>query len=504
MITLDPAESTAENAQSAQGVPRHTARGTPTDNVGTREGGKEPREIGNKLAAEDDAMSRNGALASPHVRDSLELVYQDAQVTRYEVVVAAGWPRSSEKAANPRQPLRENVPPQPYREGLGSYLPLRPLEPLVTVHVGQTGTWYLMWDKRSVWFKVIGTPPMPEHPGLKDLVTPLREWFACFDTPIRLSSDGRLEFTLTVIANSLENDGMRHECPLEHGPGNKGSRESNVKTTKRLVQDDTGKGGSLNTSKLAAAPITSRNAHGQWHKALPAKAATRKRPGKTPPRIPTDTGARDSPAVGSIGRDPGPKKEATIRERYVRDWRDPPAKACPLPPISNTRVLTYGQTGKATPRWDETKKATATPSANQDVVEINGPTKSSRKPPGPRPLHSLDKGSNDEAESAWGARGHGDWSADPTNEPGRASPVKRIEAAVAMEEISRRRRSTGTTHPESIRETHAIPSSPLRVMNRAKHTCSSKTRGPVECFTRMLLSGITHVLTSSISNRPIV
>ena len=142
----------------------------------------------------------------------------------------------------------------------------------------------------------------------------------------------------------------------------------------------------------------------------------------------------------------------------MKDGGDPPAiKARLLPPTTNTGVLIHSQT----------EKVTGSPPANQSTFKVNDSTrtvKTGGKPPGPRPLHNLDKGSDGESDSAWGAWGHGEWSADPTIESGKTVSGKRI-GMVAAEETPRcvqtpRRRSTGTMHPEAIGEKQSSPSGP--------------------------------------------
>ena len=369
----------------------------------------------------------------------------------------------SEKVAHARQSVRRHVTPQPRREGHRANSPSRPVESLAMDYVGQAGTGHLTRDKWPIWPEATGTPPVPEHPRFKDSAMPL----ARVSTPAILPSD---ESAPRVTANFPAECGMQHERPSGRSPSN-GRTESNGKSTNRLTQDDVDEGGSPNTDKPAAAPMTSRNTSGQWPKAPPAEAVVRKQPDKTSLRISTDTEETNNLAASWIERDSRPRKEATTRERYTKDGGDPPAiKARLLPPITNTGVLTHSQTEKATPWRDETPTATETPPADPDTVKVNDttrPAKSGGQPPGPRSQHSLDKGSGGESDSAWGARGHGEWSADPTNEPGKTVPMKRTGAAVATEETSRREASRPPAdgrpalHPESTRENHSTPSGPL-------------------------------------------
>ncbi len=474
IATLSLVDPTPENVQTGQSIPTQLAKGTLVDKAGIRgetreprgtrnkpeaagdappqenaeacEGIKKLRERRSKLAVIDDVLSRAGTL-SPHeprqvVRDRLDSTHQDDQGT--------GHRAANEKAVNPRQPPRRDVPPQPCREGHRVNLPTRPLESAATDYVGQAGTWHLTRNKRSVWLEAIATPPVPEHPRLENSATPPRGRAARPSTPTTSPSDDGLEFAPRATVNSPAKYGM------QHGPSN------NV---------DIGEDGPPHKDRPAAALMTSRNTPGQRLKALPAGVATRRQPEKTPLRIPTDAEATDNLATSVRGIDSRPKEGMTVRERYRNDGRDPPAtKARLLPPITYTRVLTNSQTGKATSCGDETSKATETPPVNQDAVKVNdptGPAKSGGELPGPRPLHSLEKGSDGESDSAWGARGHGEWSADPTIESGKAVSGKRTGAGAATEETPRRdasktprRGSTGTTHREARGEKQSSPSSP--------------------------------------------
>ena len=443
IATLSLVDPTPENVQTGQSIPTHLAKGTLVDKAGIRgetreprgtrnkpeaagdappqenaeacEGIKKLRERRSKLAVIDDILSRVGTL-SPHeprqvVRDRLDSTHQDDQGT--------GHRAANEKAVNPRQPPRRDVPPQPCREGHRVNLPTRPLESAATDYVGQAGTWHLTRNKRSAWLEATATPPAPEHPRFENSATPPRGRAARPSTPATVSPDEEVAPRATV--NPPAKRGM------QHGPSN------NV---------DTGEDGPSRKDRLAVALMTSCNTPGQRPKALPAGMATRRQPEKTPLRIPADAEARDNLTTSVRGRESWPKEGTTARERCRNDGRNPPAtKARLLPPITHTRVLTNSQTGKATPCGDKTSKATETPPVSQDTVKVNDsahPVKSGGELPGPRPLHSPDKGSDGKSDSAWGARGHGEWSADPTNKPGKTRPVKRIGAAAATEETSRR------------------------------------------------------------------
>ena len=186
------------------------------------------------------------------------------------------------------------------------------------------------------------------------------------------------------------------------------------------------------TANPLAVPGTSHNTPGQWPKALPAGVAMRQQPGRISLRIPMDIEVMYNLVASLIGRDSWPKEEGTTRERHTKDGGDPPAiKARLLPPTTNTGVLIHSQT----------EKVTGSPPANQSTFKVNDSTrtvKTGSKPPGPRPLHNLDKGSDGESDSAWGAWGHGEWSADPTIESGKTASGKRIGAVAAMKEIPRR------------------------------------------------------------------
>ena len=103
---------------------------------------------------------------------------------------------------------------------------------------------------------------------------------------------------------------------------------------------------------------------------------------------------------------------------------------------------------------------TATFNDTTHLVKVGGQL------PEPRHQHGPDKGSDGKPDLAWGARGHGEWSADPTIEPGKTVPRERARAAVAIEETSKWKTAKPpaegqpTPHPESTGENHPTPSGP--------------------------------------------
>ena len=140
-----------------------------------------------------------------------------------------------------------------------------------------------------------------------------------------------------------------------------------------------------------------------------------------------------------------------MRDRYVREFEGPPSKKARLQPLTaNTKVLIQSQPGTATLRWDKTGIVMEILPSDQYTVKVNGSNrlvKRDRKllracvpaleEGESRSLHSLDRDSDGESDSACGARGHVTWSADPNNEPGGTVAVERTWATAAMKETSR-------------------------------------------------------------------
>ena len=98
-----------------------------------------------------------------------------------------------------------------------------------------------------------------ELEGAKGLIACLRRVFVTFGIADELSSDGGPEFTATASHKFLKNWGVHHRLSSVALLHCNCKAEIGVKTVKRLITNNTGSNGELNTDALQRAMLQYRN-----------------------------------------------------------------------------------------------------------------------------------------------------------------------------------------------------------------------------------------------------
>ena len=93
----------------------------------------------------------------------------------------------------------------------------------------------------------------------KELITTLRSHFSTWGTPEELTSDGGSAYVAGETKRFLEDWDVRHRISTAYNPHSNLRAETAVKTVKRLVSQNTGVRGSLDTDALALALLQYRN-----------------------------------------------------------------------------------------------------------------------------------------------------------------------------------------------------------------------------------------------------
>jgi hypothetical protein len=146
-------------------------------------------------------------------------------------------------AAEP--PITAEPPQFPYEQVCADYFEL-------------AGIHYLaMADRYSGWLSVKCFPK--GGASASALISTLREWFMMFGAPKELSSDGGTTFMSATTQTFLRSWGIRHRVSSVAFPHSNCRAELAVKTAKRLLRDNVGPHGSLDTDKFARALMQYRN-----------------------------------------------------------------------------------------------------------------------------------------------------------------------------------------------------------------------------------------------------
>ena len=105
----------------------------------------------------------------------------------------------------------------------------------------------------------------------EELISALRDFFCTYGTPELLATDGGTVYTSSKTQAFLKTWGVRHRISTAYNPHANLRAETAVKSMKRLITENTGPSGTLNTDALATALLTYRNTPDRDTKRSPAQ-----------------------------------------------------------------------------------------------------------------------------------------------------------------------------------------------------------------------------------------
>ena len=260
-------------------------------------------------------------------------------------------------ACNRIAPSYPNAPPIP------PIMPAYPFQAIAADYFHYGGHSYLVAvDRYSNW-------PMVESSanGSKGLISALKKIFITFGISEELTSDGGPEFSSYETRKFLNNWAVHHRMSSAYFPHSNTRAEIGVKTIKRLIMENCGSDGSLDTDKFQRAILQYRN---------------------TPDR---DTGL--SPAMCVFGRvirdfipvHPGrylphptwrqtlASREAALRNRHQKTCERLSEHTRRLPPLKvGDCVRVQNQTGPHPKKWDKSGVIIEVKQYNQYMVKVDG------------------------------------------------------------------------------------------------------------------------------------
>ena len=92
-----------------------------------------------------------------------------------------------------------------------------------------------------------------------DVINVVRNIFHHFGVPEQISLDGGPNLMSKEFSNFLTIWGVEHRLSSSYYPKSNGRAEAAVKTMKRLIMENTGKGGNIDSDKIAVALLQYRN-----------------------------------------------------------------------------------------------------------------------------------------------------------------------------------------------------------------------------------------------------
>ena len=148
-----------------------------------------------------------------------------------------------------------SAPSNPFLPPNQPEVPRYPFQSICADYCNYKGTNYLIIVDRFSGWPIV----KKSKDGATGLINTLKDVINTFGVPEELSSDGGPEFSSTVTQRALKQWGTHHRISSVAHARSNGRAEVAVKSMKRLLMDNTGPSGTLNSDEFLAAILQYRN-----------------------------------------------------------------------------------------------------------------------------------------------------------------------------------------------------------------------------------------------------
>ena len=338
------------------------SRGFPEKKAGMPETLVEYWECRNQLWVTDDVIMYGKRIMIPlslrkKVLEVLGSAHQGETAMGDRARDAIYWPGISKDIAWQKKSCTtcwENAPSQPNCTPVEPYIPSMPFEAIVSDFFQLKGFHYLIiGDRLSAWTETIQIKVGSNSSGAKGLCTALRQVFCHFGVPEEISSDGGPEYEANATKAFLKKWKVRHRMSSAYMPSSNGRAELAVKAAKRLLKNNVGPDGSLDTDKYVRAILMKRNTPDPITKLSPAEILMGRKLSDALPRIPKNIGIMESEVIRPVWREGWKAKEEAMRARFVLNKEELGRGSKDYKPLSvGDQVILQNQNGRFPTKWD--------------------------------------------------------------------------------------------------------------------------------------------------------
>ena len=257
------------------------------------------------------------------------------------------WPNISKDLDKVRATCsvcHKNAPSQSPLPPVDPPLPDHPFQLISTDYFQLEGNTYLVLvDRYSNWPVVRKC----RTESAEELVQSLREYFATYGVPKEITSDGGMAYVADYTREFLRTWGVEHRVSSAYNPHANLRAETAVKSMKRLISNNTGVSGSLNTNAFLAAILNYRNTPDRDTGLSPSQILYARLLNDSIPTNPANLQLRQEWILTAEAR------ERALARRHLARNTDLSAHSRPLKPLNlGDIVQVQNQRGNHPNKWD--------------------------------------------------------------------------------------------------------------------------------------------------------
>ena len=255
-------------------------------------------------------------------------------------------------------PSQPAAPPTPLPE------PEYPFQYVVSDFFEHAGcNYFLFCDRYSNWLSVYRS----KKSTTAAVITQLRSYISTFGVMDELGTDRGSVYTSSEFRSFLNCFGIRHRVSSAYNPHSNQRAEGAVKAAKRLIRDNTGPDGSLDTNSFLAALLMHRNTPASDTKMSPAEVLFGRRLKDLLPIHPEKL--RLNPEWHKMLQ----QREVALAHRHVKRGGELEEHTRKLRPLNlGETVAVQNCQGKTPGRWDCTGKVVECQDFNKYTVKMDG------------------------------------------------------------------------------------------------------------------------------------
>lgn len=330
--------------------------------------------VRDELSCHDGVALYQSRIVVPHalraeVLDSLHSAHQGIVGMKARARASVYWPGLSAAISSRRaqcHTCNRISPSQAAEPMVISEAPEYPFDKVVADYFFLAGIKYLVYaDRYTGWVVIMKSDPLDTDTNA--LKKSLRTLFGIYGAPREIATDGGPPFTSHAIANFLNTWGVHHRVSSAYYAQSNGRAELAVKSGKRILLDNVGPHGSIDTDKVARALLQYRNTPIQDIGLSPAQLLYGRTLRDWIPSVKDAHKIRHEWLVVAEDRERALAKRNILQmEKYNEHTR-------PLPPLSvGDHVAVQNQTGSHANKWEKSGKIVECGDYRQYVVRMDG------------------------------------------------------------------------------------------------------------------------------------